>query len=71
MKIIKNKRECDIEKFNLPNDISISKVYWWDVVACIYVSKAGSDEDAGFVFFLNCQNKLPQQAVKMYSKLKM
>lgn len=51
MKIIK--RERDIEKFNLPYDINISKVYWWDVVACIYVSKAGSDEDAGVFFKLS------------------
>lgn len=70
MKIMKNKSECDIERFHLPYNISIPKVYWWDLVTCIYVSKAGSDENA-WVFFLNCQNKLPQQAVKMYTKFKM
>lgn len=66
---MKAKRESDIERFNLPYNTNISKVYWWDLVACIHVSKADSDENT-WVFF-NCQNKLPQQAAKTYFKFKM
>lgn len=69
MKLMKTKMESGIERFNLPYTISISKVYWQGLVACIHVSKADSDENT-WVFF-NCQNKLPQQAPKMSSKFEM
>jgi len=53
LKIMKNRSECDTERFNLLYNISISEVYWWDIVTCIYVSKAGSDVNAWGFFKLS------------------
>lgn len=55
MKIMTTNRESDIERFNLLYYISISKVYWRDLVACIHVSEADSDKSTWFFFFFNCQ----------------
>lgn len=71
MKIMTTNRESDIERFNLLYDISISEVYWRDLVACIHVSEADSDKSTWVFFFFNCRNKLPQRTAKMYSKFKM
>lgn len=36
MKIMETKSECALERFNLPYNIIISEVCWWDIEAFMF-----------------------------------